>query len=625
MSATREELIEFLNEAEERGDMAAANAVLDKLESMPAQEVQQEAYGEPVMQGEQYQVGNKVAERPSLAAPVDMNERYAADVHQQGVDMAAGVAEPAMAYASGMAAAPVAQIGGGIQQALSPTNPLAGFQSRDRIQDFFTYKPRTQAGQEAMLSPESAPAQAMGAVDEFVHRGEEVYDATGSESLAILVEALPSWASAALMSLGLKKKPQAMARKVTRTEEPKGFSLTKTGRVESGLSEKGQIKQALTNQVADPRTAKWKIAPGGEMVIDDLYKAASKQGWPDPVITMAKHGSMNPANKQKYLEMVHTTKRALKDIEWGASNRPTQVVGESVLERFNFLKQTNKILGKAIDDVARGSLAGKYIDHGPLFQAFDDFIVKFGGKVNDKGKLVFPPGARLAGQASNQKGLATIKGQINALGPNPNAYQLHILKQNIDDFVTYGKAPGSQGAVTGKTQGALKSLRNGINKKLQGVSDNYDSVNTGFADTKGALDQLSEAFGKTIYGEGAEKVTGVKMRQWIGNAPNRTKVMNAFKNSDDIARKYGGTFNDTAEGQVVLANALDDILTTQITRSSLKGDVKGATGSMLQKARQSTLSHVEDAATAAKNAMSNINDEAALSALEDIIRATSAK
>ena len=89
---------------------------------------------------------------------------------------------------------------------------------------------------------------------------------------------------------------------------------------------------------------------------------------------------------------------------------------------------------------------------------------------------------------------------------------------------------------------------------------------------------------------------------------------------DDIAKKYGGTFDDTAEGQVILANALDDILTTQITRSSLKGDVKGATGSMLQKARQSTLSHVEDATTAAKNAMSNINDEQALAALEDIIR-----
>ena len=76
--------------------------------------------------------------------------------------------------------------------------------------------------------------------------------------------------------------------------------------------------------------------------------------------------------------------------------------------------------------------------------------------------------------------------------------------------------------MTGKSQGALKALRNGINKKLKGVSDNYDVVNQGFADTKGALDQLSDAFGKTIYGEGAEKVTGVKMRQWIGNAPNRT-------------------------------------------------------------------------------------------------------
>jgi hypothetical protein len=36
VSVTREELIEFLNEAEQRGDMETANAVLDKIENRPA-------------------------------------------------------------------------------------------------------------------------------------------------------------------------------------------------------------------------------------------------------------------------------------------------------------------------------------------------------------------------------------------------------------------------------------------------------------------------------------------------------------------------------------------------------------------------------------------------------------
>ena len=202
----------------------------------------------------------KTAEQPPGAdlskSPFAMDERYAADTHQQGVDMAGGVVEPAMTLASGMAAAPVAQIGGGIQQALSPTNPVAGFQARDRIQDFFTYKPRTQGGQEAMLAPDSVPAQVMETVDDNLHWGEEVYDATGNETLAKIVEALPSWAGAAIASLGLRPKVQAGLKSATRTAGPKGFSMTKTGRVESGLSDKGKIHQSLVNRVADPKTAK---------------------------------------------------------------------------------------------------------------------------------------------------------------------------------------------------------------------------------------------------------------------------------------------------------------------------------------------------------------------------------
>jgi hypothetical protein len=567
-----------------------------------------EYYGEPVVKDGQFQVGGPVT--------------------VEAEEIAGGLVEPAVSMATGALAYTPAQIGGGIQMALNPQDPMAGPSARDRIQQALTYAPRTESGKSVVAGLSDNPVTNFVAeIEEKIRLGDEALEAGWPEWLAKNAEALPEFLGAGLAGFGLRPgapAPQAnlKGQKVVYPKPKGGVKSTPSGRVEGLATNEGTIKAAIANKTGNPKAAPFKIDKAGNLTKHPYYKTASRQGWPDEVIEVAKVGALNPANKSKLLEMIHITKRAKKDVIWGASNRPTQVVGDSVMARYAFLKKTNSMFGDQINKVARESLSGKHIDHAQLFGQFSDEIAQLGGTLNDKGKLVFPPGAKLAGQTGNQKGLAQVLSQIKALGPNPDAYALHGLKQFIDEFVSYGKKPGAKTAMSGAAERSLKALRAGINEKLQGVSSNYDIVNTGFADTKTALQHLGEAFGKNLYGPGAEKATGGRMRRWIGNADSRVPIMNAFKEADDIARKYGGDFTDAAEPQILIANALDDLLTTPLTRTSFKAEGSKAVTGALESIDRSWLHHTGRAIDESVNKIMRVSDENAIKALEDLIRST---
>ena len=111
MSATREELIEFLSEAEQRGDMVAANKTLDKLEALAPS--QSEDNRQPVTE-----VGQVQEESPPIdlsKQPFAMDERYAADIHQQGVDeVTRGLGRTGRITADAVAAFPLMAMDAGV-------------------------------------------------------------------------------------------------------------------------------------------------------------------------------------------------------------------------------------------------------------------------------------------------------------------------------------------------------------------------------------------------------------------------------------------------------------------------------------------------------------------------------
>jgi hypothetical protein len=612
-----------MEDAERIGDMETANAALTKLESMS-----REYYGEPVVKDGQYQVGGPATVKAE--------------------EIAGGAVEPIMTMATGTAAYTPAQFSGAMQAASNPNDPMAGPKARDRFQKFFTYTPRTESGKEVLQG--WADAMQLAGETEIPFTNTEIGDlpivqGRGEDQLinasvdggavmqdgqyqvggpiknqyrARLAEATPEIFQAALAATGIPAarqiKPQLSAPRI----DPK------TG-MPRPISTYGQKKSALLGQQDDVIAARHQIdkrgrafnpEPKGKVVKYPPAAKAHKQGWSDDVITIARSAGREPETRSNVLEMLYITKRAKRNPNWGANHRPFEALGEPVMRRYEYLRNLNESIN--IDVVAKEYLSGGTINHNQIISKFQQEIARLGGVVNEKGQLIFPKGSRLHGQAGNQKALRIIRDQIDSLPENPSAYDMHLLKQNADDWIAWGKEPGSKDTITKLAENPLKSLRRDINTELKGLSSNYDSANQIFSDTKGALTELGNAFGKTLYGESAVKATGKRMRRWIGNAVSADPIADAYRLADDVARRYGANFTDAVEPQVLLANALDDFLTTPLSRTTAKGEW-GRKGAEVME--RSTIHNLATGFDKGLNKMRGINDDAAIQALEDLVRA----
>jgi len=371
-----------------------------------------------------------------------------------------------------------------------------------------TYQPRSEHGQATMnvIGETMAP---VGEVIESTRLGDEALEAGYPEWVARLAEGTPEYAGALLSLFGLRnavpnkyapmktKAPVTGRKQVFRspldpTKQPK---VAASGRIEPVMDDMGQIKESLLKGEANPKAAKYKIDPITGSVIDDpLAKTALGQNWSDDVVSTTKLIAKDPPTKAKSIEMLRIARRGKKDPVWGVDNRPSDVLGASVMERYNALKKIQTTSGSQIDKVAKASLKGN-VDASPAFNQFRATIEKMGGKLNDKGKLEFDVMSDVYGQAKNQKNLLPVIQRVEAMGNNPTALALHNTKRWLYDFV-YNKNAGGKAGLTGPAEKAIKKLAADINEQLKGISAPYDKVNTAYSDAIGALDDLGSSLEK---------------------------------------------------------------------------------------------------------------------------------
>jgi len=601
-------------------------------EQRAAPQVQQtQAYGDPVVNEQgQYQVGSVIPGQTG-----NIREQVLGSVNERAKNWESkigGMIEPVMSIGSGMVAQTVGQIGGGIAQVRDPNNPLSGPEARDRITNTMTYQPRSEHGQATMnvVGETMAP---VGEAIESTRLGDEALEAGYPEWIARLAEGTPEYAGALLSLFGLRN---AVPNKYApmKTKAPPGYKgdpnyrspldptkqpkVAASGRMEPVMDDMGQIKESLLKGEANPKAAKYKIDPITGSVIDDpLAKAALGQNWSDDVVSTTKLIAKDPPTRAKSIEMLRIARRGKKDPVWGVDNRPSDVLGASVMERYNALKKIQTTSGAQIDKVARASLKGN-VDATPAFNQFRATIEKMGGKLNDKGKLEFDVMSDVYGQAKNQKNLLPVIERVEAMGNNPSALALHNTKRWLYDFV-YNKNAGGKAGLTGPAEKAIKKLAADINEQLKGISTPYDKVNTAYSDAIGALDDMGSSLGKTLYGENADKAVGTTMRRVLGNPASRIPISNSVKNADKILKKYNITFKDDISSQALFANALDDYITTPTNRTTFlaKGGAKVA-----EALEKSKAANMRDVAGEVVNKVFGKSDEAALNALEDLLRSS---
>lgn len=560
----------------------------------------------------------------------------------------AGIIEPLQTIisgAAGQAAGGLAGLAVGAGELLGLAEPGAGARVSQEVSEALTILPETEAGQQGLQSlgegvqfivdKFNIPASGIAGIVELVSgqgldqavktiestqerglgvtAGERVLEETGSPLLATAARIAPE---AALEVAGFRGAGQA----VRAGAEPAGRALAEVSRAVEPLTEAGQAlfkvqsptKQRIARLIeggsTDFETAGFQLSPdspkrlefrppsklparlqkalnvGGPRVIKDTDALETiRQGFDEGVIAAVKGSS--EADKVKMVEMVRIMQRGKKNKLFAQTNRPSDVAGDSLLDRFRIVRSTNRKAGKELDDVAN-SLKGKKVN-------FDEAISQFNSDLDSMGVTLTqtPSGLKpnFAGSIIEdlQGPEAAIKRIVSRLGKpgEIDAFELHRMKKFIDEQVTFGK---SAEGLSGRTESVLKNLRRNLDQALDSNFSQYDRVNSTFAETIGAIDALQDVAGKklNLTGKNADAAVGTLLRRLMSNAQSRVPLLDAIEELEIVAKKFSKTtgkelvpfgsknivINDDLLTQVLFADELDSVF-GPVARTSFQGQI----------------------------------------------------
>jgi hypothetical protein len=395
-------------------------------------------------------------------------------------------------------------------------------------------------------------------------------------------------------------------------------------------------KLALLRNTGDVNTAGVMLDSAGNVVKDAAAKAATKQGFDPGLVAMIK--ASTPDTRRKMAAMLDIVEQGKKNFRYSADNRPLNVVGDSVLNRIKVVREANRVAAVRLDDVANG-LRGAQVDASPAVNAFLEKLDGMGVKFNPKDSTVAFQGSDLEGVPGPQRVIRNVLSRMLNTKV-PDAYDVHRLKKFIDEQVTYGKNARGLG---GKTEGILKTLRHDLDGILDSNFDAYNKVNTQYAETRGALDEIQSIAGKKFDAsdDSAALTMGSLSRRFLSNAQSNGYLRDAVSNLDTIARKYikPGTDlvpyrpiqarsgvtpqmleNDDLIGLALYADEMDKMFGAA-SRTSLLGDVqKGVnTGIDAAMGQKTAAGMTADAAKWAYDKARGINEQNAIKAMRELL------
>ena len=523
-------------------------------------------------------------------SPLETVQQAASEIGERELSAQQSILEPALALTTGAIAEPVAGIAG-IAQTLNPfAEPGAGGRAVSATREALTVQPKTEAGQEGLERTAKLVApitEKFQEAEEFL--GERALEGTGSPLLAAASATIPT-ALAEILTL-------------------KG--LTRVGKSVPKISVKSKLAAQIQQGGTDKGIAKFIVDGAGKLGKDKIAIEAIKQGFDEGVIAAVKGSTRT--DRIKMGAMVRIMKKGRANALFATKNRPSDIAGNSLLDRVNHIKRVNVSAGKRLDSVAK-ALKGKQVDSTAPVDKFlnnlDDMGITLDGDLNPVFK-----GSIIEDLDGPQNAISrVVKRLAKADGP-PDAFDLHRMKKFIDENVTFGKSGEGLG---GKTEGVLKTLRRDIDGVLDSNFPKYDKVNTAFSETINALDSLQDVAGQKmdLFGPNANKAVGTLLRRLMGNAQSRVNLVDAVDEVEKIASKFGGKFKDDISVQMLFADELDDIF-GPVARTSFKGEI----GKEVQRGlNQTAVGFAAEGAGKIAEKIRGISDENAIKAVEQLLR-----
>jgi len=206
-----------------------------------------------------------------------------------------------------------------------------------------------------------------------------------------------------------------------------------------------RIKEGSTdNDLAEYKVKElqpWERAAGKNERLekDKTALRAIKQGFDKGVIQSVKQASDLDRNKMK--AMVDIKKRSIKNQEYGAVNRPSNIAGKSVGDMVREVERKRTYAGSELEKIAK-SLSREHVDDAPIINKFvrslNEDGIKLEPTADGRMKVNFR-GSAIQGERPAEIAISRIVNRMNDTDA-ATAYDVHKLKQYIYNQVSYAKS-----------------------------------------------------------------------------------------------------------------------------------------------------------------------------------------
>ena len=392
-------------------------------------------------------------------------------------------------------------------------------------------------------------------------------------------------------------------------------------RLPDGIDPKKAVNQIVKRKImagdTDGFLATKKIDKTGKVVDDEIGKEAVRQGFRDGDVQMIKVAS--DGTKKRMKEMVDIRRGIMGNERKAVDMRPTDVIGDSFLDRFKHIRYKADLARKELNQVAAVNLPGKQINADGVVNNFlrqlDNMDVEY-DMSSGVPKVSFE-GSMISKDKTSQRVINDVL-DLLAEPKHPDALRAHKLKKQLDSLIDYNKK--AKDGLTDAGRNIAKSVRKSLNDAIREVDDDYMRVNDELSKSIGAMDDFEKVLGPSIdiWSDGAGKAIGQDLRGLLSNRKSRVKLENAMKGIDETARELGGVFDDDLGDLVVFAKTLDDKFGAT-ARNSFSGEIQSGVKNAFrgkEGAKDAVIDYVAKKVDEARN----VNDEYAFRSLDELLK-----
>ncbi len=259
-----------------------------------------------------------------------------------------------------------------------------------------------------------------------------------------------------------------------------------------------------------------------------------------------------------------------------SKNRPSNVVGENVIDRVKYLQEQRQKAGVGLNKTIE-AMPDSPLDVTDIRLGFEDDLAEMGVRVRNDGTLDFR-NSRLSGK-NMQTARKLMQETYNDIRANADGLTLrtpqriNTVRQKLFDELGLSKA---QEALPDSTKTTLMKLRTELKKPLDDLSDDYAVLSQRYAEISDSLSDFYKLLGKKFVGASDDILTlraGELGMRLLGNASADTQRV-----LDDLvilAKNNGYKVDDDLYRQIYFADVLNNLYKIEKPRGFQGGITQG--------------------------------------------------